>query len=113
MIVSKSVLRWLAHRNTEFSGGFLGFALNALNQTEAICAELLTARLKDRLLSLLAMFDERVVGSESSQRFEIELPIQRKDLADLLGPTRLPCRARSPGFTKTAMSASMAAACSF
>ena len=85
MIVSKSVLRWLAHRNTEFSGGFLGFALNALNQTEAICAELLTARLKDRLLSLLAMFDERVVGSESSQRFEIELPIQRKDLADLLG----------------------------
>lgn len=85
MIVSRSVLRWLAHRNPKFSEAFLNFALNALNQTEAICAELLTARLKERLLSLLAMFDERIVESECSQRFEIELPIQRKDLADLLG----------------------------
>jgi CRP-like cAMP-binding protein len=85
MIVSRSVFQWLAQRNARLNGQILNFALRALNHTEAICAELLTAQLKNRLLSLLAMFDERVGESDSAQGFQIELPIQRKDLADLLG----------------------------
>lgn len=85
MIVSRSVFQWLAQRNARLSGQILNFALQALDHTEAICAELLTAQLKSRLLSLLAMFDERTCEADSTKRFQIELPIQRKDLADLLG----------------------------
>jgi CRP/FNR family transcriptional regulator, anaerobic regulatory protein len=85
LIVSRSIFQWLARRNAWLNEHILRFALHGLSQAEAICAELLTARLKERLLSLLAMFDERSSEADEMRGFQIELPIQRKDLADLLG----------------------------
>jgi CRP/FNR family transcriptional regulator len=58
-----------------------------LNRTEANCAALLTAGLRCRLFHLLLIFCEHYGARLGESHYSIELPVQRKDLAALLGAT--------------------------
>lgn len=77
----------LIDRNKALSESFQQLALADLTRAESNCAVLLTAGLKRRLHQLLRMLYERYGQQVDEGEYLIELPIQRKDLAALLGAT--------------------------
>lgn len=89
-------------RNPAVKDVFLHRALDELDRTEAKCASLLTVDLKARLLQLLHQLSESLgCKSEGASRV-LDLPIQRKDIAALIGATpesisRVIARLRSEG----------------
>jgi CRP-like cAMP-binding protein len=83
--IRRSHLNGLVSRNDALRERLLRRALAELNQVEARCAELLTSGLKLRLLSLLMTFWETHGVRDGNAGYQIELPIQRKAIADLLG----------------------------
>ncbi|MGO9983113.1 MAG: Crp/Fnr family transcriptional regulator [Rhodomicrobium sp.] len=83
--IEASQLRWIIQRNPELMESFIQRALTDLNRTEANCAALLTADLRCRLFHLLLIFYEHFGAKSAEGRYTVELPVQRKDLAALLG----------------------------
>jgi CRP/FNR family transcriptional regulator len=80
-------LALLLQRNANLAESFLQRSLADLTATEANCANQMTACLKTRFLHLLFSFyqSRRTEPSDREQTFD--LPIQRKDIAALLGTT--------------------------
>ena len=83
--INKSAFQWLAQRNHWLRECLLAIVLRDLDQSETTCAGLLTSKLRSRFLRLMATFSESHGELDETAAFRIELPIQRKDLADLLG----------------------------
>ena len=82
-----SHLRWMLKHDPDLMESFVQQALSDLNRTEANCAALLTSGLRCRLFHLLLMLYESHGRSLNEGGYSIELPVQRKDLAALLGAT--------------------------
>lgn len=92
-------------RNPALKDVFLHRALAELDRTEAKCASLLTVDLKTRLLQLLHQLCESLGSNPDGMNRVLDLPIQRKDIAALIGATpesisRVIARLRSDGLVK-------------
>lgn len=85
LFVPATRLNSLIERNALLRQRFLQMALREIADVEAKCAALLTEGLKSRFLQLVMMFYEEA-GAERGERV-FDLPLQRKDIAALLGAT--------------------------
>jgi len=85
--IEASQLVGLIERNPALREGFLQRALADFNRTEDGCAALMTAGLRSRLLKLLQMLREGYGAESGDQGYQLDLPLQRKDIAALLGAT--------------------------
>jgi len=83
--IEASQLRWVLKRNPGLTESLLQRVLADLDRTEINCASLLTAGLRGRLLHLLLSFYESYGERLAEGICAVELPVQRKDLAALLG----------------------------
>jgi CRP-like cAMP-binding protein len=83
--IGASRLRWMLERDPCLKQSFLERALIDLSKTEANCAALLTTGLRCRLFHLLLTFFEIYGAHLSEGTYRLDLPVQRKDLAALLG----------------------------
>jgi CRP/FNR family transcriptional regulator len=83
--IEASKLRWILARNPRLMESFVQRALTDLSRTEANCASLLTAGLRCRLFHLILIFYESHGAKLGEGNYAVDLPVQRKDLAALLG----------------------------
>lgn len=83
--IDASRLRWMLNSDPNLKESFLERALLDLDRAEANCAALLTADLRCRLFHLLLTFSKSYGTQLSDGSPGVELPVQRKDLAALLG----------------------------
>lgn len=83
--------RWLIspmlRRNVNLSNAFLRRALTDLSRLEHDYSNLLTKTLKGRLLCFLMSFHRQAAPDQDQDVCSFELPLQRKELAALLGAT--------------------------
>lgn len=85
--IELSLVHRLLHSIPSLKDFFLQRSLADLGKSEEKCVTLMTQGLKDRFLHLLTMLHQSC-GAKSDDRGRVlELPIPRKDLADLLGTT--------------------------
>jgi CRP/FNR family transcriptional regulator len=85
--VPASRLEGLVERNPLLGQKFLKLALRDIADIESKCAALLTAGLKSRFLELIMMFYKNSSARSEDRGILIDLPLQRKDMAALLGAT--------------------------
>jgi len=83
--IESGKIRWLISRSRVLHDHLFQKALQDLDRTEACCAELLTSGLKERLLNLLLDLHDTCVDRHQVDQSRFELPIQKKDIAALLG----------------------------
>jgi CRP/FNR family transcriptional regulator len=80
-------LTMLLQRNPNLKEGFLQRALVDLTTTETNCAEQMTRGLQARFLHLLFRLYQNVEAQQDDREHVFDLPVQRKDIAALLGAT--------------------------
>ena len=85
--IATRILRGLLTDYPELGQGLLRQALADLDRTEADYVALLTRGLRERFLQLLVMLYERHGRELGESGHALDLPISRKDIADLLGAT--------------------------
>jgi CRP-like cAMP-binding protein len=83
--VEKSQFKRLLEQSPAVGEYILQKALADLNRIQARCATLLTESLSNRFIKLLLSIREICSLHQCDECYEIELPIQRKDIAALLG----------------------------
>lgn len=86
-LVPRSVVSKLLRLNPRLGESFLQHCIGDITGTESAYARSLTLKMKSRLLHVLMFFYERVGYRDELDDFVIELPIQRQQLADMLGST--------------------------
>ncbi|OYW55556.1 MAG: hypothetical protein B7Y80_17305 [Hyphomicrobium sp. 32-62-53] len=83
-IQSSDLRRWLAE-SPPVRDYFIHKALSDLNRAQTMCAGLLTESLKSRFIKLLLRIGDMSPAQRADQPFLVEVPVQRKDIAALLG----------------------------
>lgn len=83
--VPRSLVTRLLGENPRLGERFLGHCMEDMSRTEADYARSLTLKMKSRLLHVLMIFYEQAGYRDQSENFVLELPIQRQQLAAMLG----------------------------
>lgn len=83
-IQSSDLRRWL-DESPPVRDYFIHKALSDLNRAQTMCAGLLTESLKSRFIKLLLRIGDISPAQRADQPFLVEVPVQRKDIAALLG----------------------------
>lgn len=83
--VGRGKMRWLMERSAAIRDYLFDQTFQDLDRTESCCAELLTCGLKQRLLTVLLELHDAYGGNTDDDQYRFDLPIQKKDLAALLG----------------------------
>ena len=86
-LIRRSLVARLLNRNPKLGERFLGHCLADMTRTEADYARSLTLKMKARFLHVPMIFHEQTGYRDQYQNFVLELPIQRRQLADLVGAT--------------------------
>lgn len=86
-LVPRNVVSRLLRLNPRLGESFLQHCIGDITGTESAYARSLTLKMKSRLLHVLMIFYERVGYRDELNDFVIELPVQRQQLADMLGST--------------------------
>lgn len=85
--IGKWLILPMLRGNADLTHAFLRRALTDMTRLEEEYANLLTRTLKSRLLRLLVSLHRQISAPASADASSFELPIQRKELAALLGAT--------------------------
>ena len=83
--ISRSTMRRVLSLHPEVGLAFLDHSLRDLSKTEDGYMKSVTWKAKARLLHVLLVFNERFGRKIENGQYQIELPISRRDLADLIG----------------------------
>ena len=84
-LVGRSTVRALLQKNPELGLRFLDHSLSELKDTEDRYLESVTWKAKTRLLHVLLVLNERFGSETENGEHQIELPVSRQDLAELIG----------------------------
>ena len=85
-IQGPTILR-LLEQNPALGSRFLTHCLQDMTRTESDYVRTLTKKMKSRLLYVLMIFYEQIGSRDDDNNHILDLPIQRQQLADLLGAT--------------------------
>ncbi|MGE3428929.1 MAG: Crp/Fnr family transcriptional regulator [Hyphomicrobiaceae bacterium] len=83
--IENSHVRRLLETNPQLGERFLQHCFCELDETEADYANSMTLGLQTRFLHVLPIFYERLACQEQDDHYVVELPIQRLELASLVG----------------------------
>ena len=83
--IRRPVVARLVAGNPRLGERFLGHCMDDMTRTEADYARSLTLKMKSRFLHVLMIFYQQRGYRDQYENFVLELPIQRRQLADLLG----------------------------
>jgi CRP/FNR family transcriptional regulator len=84
-LIERSLVTWLLATSPQLGERFLQHAIEDLNETEDNYAKSLTLSQKSRFLHVMLVFYERLGHQDETGIPVFELPVQRNDLASLIG----------------------------
>jgi CRP-like cAMP-binding protein len=85
LVIEAAQIKQLINSSNTVREHFVQKALADLTRSQGQCAALLTEGLRSRFIRLLLLIRQSYAPMQMGARYEIELPIQRKDIAALIG----------------------------